>query len=154
MRGLSKREGQKSSSPDMFSNFFSDIDRMFGDDMLLMPMQLSRFGNANVPAANIHETDKEYMIELAVPGMKRDDFTIEVEENMLSVSCQKEENIKEDKKDFKRREYNYSSFSRSFRIPETIKPDSIKAQYENGVLHIKVPKADQTTQRRKRINVE
>jgi len=144
MRALSKREGQTPATRSMFSNFFSDIDRMFDDDMFLMPMHLSRLGNANFPAANIRETEKEYNIELAVPGMKRDDFNIEVDENMLSISCQKEEDIKEDKEGYKRREYNYSSFSRSFRLPETIKAESIKAQYDNGVLNIKVPKAEQT----------
>ena len=154
MRSLSRREEQKPAQRNMFSNFFSDIDRMFDDDMFLMPMHLSRLGNGNLPAANIRETDKDYNIELAVPGMKRDDFTIEVDENMISISSEKEENINEEKENYQRREYNYSSFNRSFRLPEAVKADSIKAQYDNGVLHIKVPKAEQNVQRKKRINVD
>lgn len=154
MRSLSKREEHKPAQRSMFTNFFSDIDRMFDDDMFLMPMHLSRLGNSNLPAANIRETDKEYNIELAVPGMKRDDFNIEVDENMISISSEKEENINEEKENYKRREYNYSSFSRSFRLPEAVKAENIKAQYENGVLHIKVPKAAPTDQRKKRINVD
>ena len=154
MRGVARREDYKPAQRNMFSNFFSDIDRMFDEDMFLMPMHMSRMGEGNLPAANVRETEKEYAIELAVPGMKRDDFEIEVDENMLSVSCQKEEQIKEDKENYKRREYNFSSFSRSFRMPEAILDDKIKAQYDNGVLHITVPKAQQSVQRKKRINVE
>lgn len=154
MRSLAKRDGNKPATRNMFSSFFSDIDRMFENDMFLMPMHLNRFANDTMPAANLRETDKEYAIELAVPGMKRDDFNIEVDEHMLSVSCQREENINEEKDDYTRREYNYSSFSRTFRLPETVVADKIKAQYDNGVLHITVPKAEQKEQRRKRINVE
>lgn len=154
MRSLTRRDENKPASRNLFSGFFSDIDRMFENDMFLMPMHLNRFGNENMPAANLRETPKEYAIELAVPGMKRDDFNIEIDDNMLSISCEKEENINEDKDDYKRREYNYSSFSRSFRLPETVKADKIKAQYDNGVLHITVPKAEQNDQRKKRINVE
>ncbi|MBC5774742.1 Hsp20/alpha crystallin family protein [Pontibacter sp. KCTC 32443] len=154
MRSLARREEQKPATRSMFSNFFSDIDRMFDDDMFLMPMHLSRLGNGNLPAANIRETDKEYSIEMAVPGMKRDDFNIEYDENMLTVSSEKEENINEEKENYRRREYNYSSFSRSFRLPEAVKADNIKAHYENGVLHIAVPKAEQANQRKKRINVD
>ncbi|MBJ6118332.1 Hsp20/alpha crystallin family protein [Pontibacter sp. BT310] len=154
MRSLARREESSPAQRNMFSNFFSDIDRMFDDDMFLMPMHMSRMANASMPAANISETEKEYNIELAVPGMKRDDFNIEIDEHMISISCEKEDNFKEDKDNYKRREYNYSSFSRSFRLPETIKADSIKAQYDNGVLHIRVPKAQQTVQKKKRINVD
>jgi HSP20 family protein len=154
MRSLARREESSPAQRNMFSNFFSDIDRMFDDDMFLMPMHMNRMGNASMPAANISETEKEYNIELAVPGMKRDDFNIEIDEHMISISCEKEDNFKEDKDNYKRREYNYSSFSRSFRLPETIKADSIKAQYDNGVLHIRVPKAEQTVQKKKRINVD
>ena len=154
MKSLARRDENKPATRSMFSDFFSDIDRMFDDDMFLMPMHMGRMGNGNMPAANISETEKEYNIEMAVPGMKRDDFNIEIDEHMISVSCEKEERFNEDKDNYKRREYNYSSFSRSFRLPETVKADSIKAQYDNGVLHIKVPKAEQTVQKKKRINVE
>lgn len=138
----------------MFSDFFSDIDRMFGNEMFLMPMPWNRAGNGNMPAANLRENDKEFAIDLAVPGMKRDDFEIEMENNILSISCQKEENINEEKEGYKRREYNYSAFSRSFRLPEEVNSDKIKAQYDNGVLHITVPKAKETVHKKKRINVE
>ncbi len=154
MRSLSRREEQKPQRRNMFSGFFNDIDRMFDDDMLLMPMHVGRAGNSNLPAANIRENEKEYSIEVAVPGMQRDDFNIEIQEDMISVSCEKEEDVKENKENFHRREYNYSSFSRTFRLPETINHDKVKAQYENGVLQIKVPKNKQTPQQKKRINVE
>lgn len=154
MRSLTKREEQKPAQRSMFSNFFTDIDRMFDDDMFLMPMHLSRLGSSNLPAANIRETDKEYSIEMAVPGMKRDDFNIEYDENTLTISSEKEENINEEKENYRRREYNYSSFNRSFRLPEAVKAENIKAHYENGVLHIAVPKAAPTEQRKKRINVD
>jgi HSP20 family protein len=138
----------------MFSDFFNDVDRMFGNEMFVMPMPWNRGSNGSMPAANLRETEKEFAIELAVPGMKREDFEIEMENNVLSISCHKEEKVNEEKDGYKRREYNYSSFNRAFRLPEEVNTDKIKAQYDNGVLHINVPKARETVHKKKRIDIE
>lgn len=97
-----------------------------------------------VPAVNIEETKNEFNISLAVPGMKKDDFKIELEGNMLTISAEQEEESEEQDKKFTRKEYSYASFSRSFTIPDGTKGDRIDAKYQDGVLVIKLPKTEET----------
>jgi HSP20 family protein len=97
----------------------------------------------NVPAVNITENKDEYKVSLAVPGMKKDDFNIDVEGNMLTISSEKEETKEEKDKKFTRKEYNYSSFSRSFTLPEEINKEKIEAKYEDGVLKIALPRKEE-----------
>lgn len=94
----------------------------------------------NIPAVNITENKDEYQVSLAVSGMKKEDFKIAVDGNMLTISSEKEENKEEKDKKFTRKEYNYSSFSRSFTLPEEIKKEKIEAKYEDGVLKISLPR--------------
>lgn len=98
----------------------------------------------NVPAVNITEHKDEYRVSLAVPGMKKDDFKIDVEGNMLTISSEKEENKEEKDKKFTRKEYNYSCFSRSFTLPEEINKEKIEARYQDGVLKIALPRKEGT----------
>ena len=79
------------------------------------------------------------MVSLAVPGMKKDDFNIDIEGNMLTISSEKEENKEEKEKRFTRKEYSYSSFSRSFTLPDEVEVQKIEARYEDGVLKIRLP---------------
>jgi len=78
-----------------------------------------------------------------VPGMKKDDFKIDIDSNMLTVSSQKEENKEEKDKQFTRREYMYSSFSRSFTLPDEVNKEGIGAKYEDGVLKLSLPKKEE-----------
>lgn len=92
------------------------------------------------PLVNIKEADEKFTIELAAPGLNKTDFKLEVIENTLTISAeQKAENITENEK-ITRREFNYSAFSRSFTLPETVDSESITAAYENGVLSVALPK--------------
>jgi HSP20 family protein len=93
-----------------------------------------------VPAVNISEHDNDYTVSVAAPGLKKEDFKIEVEGNMLTISAQKEERKEEKEEKYSRKEYNYSSFSRSFTLPDEVKQDKIEASYENGVLKLVLPK--------------
>ena len=97
-----------------------------------------------IPAVNINETEKEFKIEMAAPGLEKKDFKVEVENGALCISSEKEEESKEEKKNYTRREYSYNSFSRSFTLPENALPDKINAKYENGVLNITLPKKEVT----------
>jgi HSP20 family protein len=97
----------------------------------------------NIPAVNITEHKDEYLVSLAVPGMKKDDFKIDLDGNMLTISSEKEENKEEKDKKFTRKEYNYSSFSRSFTLPEEINKEKIEAKYEDGVLKIALPRKEE-----------
>lgn len=97
----------------------------------------------NVPAVNVSETDKEYILSLAAPGMDRKDFQVETAEDTLTISAEKEKEEKEERNGrYNRREYNYSSWSRSFSLPENCNPDKIDAQYKSGELRIIIPKTE------------
>lgn len=155
MANLAKRNGGGSTpARSVFSDFFSDVDRFFDNDFWRMPAQMSRQMMANVPATNIRESDKGFTIEVAAPGLKKEDFDIDVNEGMLTISSQKEEDKTEEKENYTRREYNYSSFSRSFSLPKSVKEDDIKAQYKDGVLHVTVPKKQEQEKPKKRINID
>lgn len=150
-----ERGGESLAPKSFFSDFFSDVDRFFENDLLRMPAQIGRQFMRNMPATNIRESEKEYTIEVAAPGMAKDDFNIDIDEGMLTISSQKEENTTQEEENFTRREYNYNSFSRSFRLPESVNADDIKARYEEGVLKISVPKREEVSaSNRKRVNIE
>jgi HSP20 family protein len=97
----------------------------------------------NIPAVNVTEHKDEFRVELAVPGMKKDDFKIDVDGNMLTISSEKEESKEEKDKKFTRKEYNYSSFSRSFTLPDEINKEKIDAKYDNGILKIALPRKEE-----------
>lgn len=131
--------------PALFTDLLN-VDRFFEQPL---------FGNwlpSKVPAANVSENEKEFLIELAVPGMKREDIKINIENQVLIVSGEKE--VKAEQKNengrYMRREYSYDSFSRSFELPETVKSDGINAKYHEGVLELHIPKDENVikTQRR------
>ena len=96
--------------------------------------------STTVPAVNIIEKETEYKIELAVPGMRKDHFEIEMEEGILSISVNQDEEKTSEKGKFTRREFSYNSFRRSFTIPESVDPAKIDANYTEGVLFISLPK--------------
>ena len=96
--------------------------------------------SSTVPAVNIKELDSQFEIELAVPGMKKDDFEIEVEDGVVSISSTQEEEQVNEKGKFTRREFSYSSFRRSFTLPDIVDPTKIDATYKEGVLLVLLPK--------------
>jgi HSP20 family protein len=101
-------------------------------------------GALNMPAVNITEDAAGFMVSLAVPGMKKEDFAIDVQGNMLTISCNKEAEKEEKTVSFTRREYNYTSFSRSFTIPAEVSREKIDAVYENGLLSLRLPKKEES----------
>ncbi len=96
----------------------------------------------NVPAVNVFETEKEFRLTIAVPGLKKSDFKIESFEGMLTISAEKEGEEEEEVGHFNRREYDYTGWSRSFTLPEFVDTGHIEARYENGELKIKLPKTE------------
>ncbi len=115
--------------PSLFDEFFT---RDFGIDLAPRTHQ--------TPAVNITEKDNAFHLELVAPGKEKKDFDVELEEDTLTISTTSENEIVEDDTQFTRREFDYASFTRSFRIPETIDTKSIKANYKNGLLSIVLPK--------------
>lgn len=124
-------------------------------DELLKPDWLGGMQNfnTNVPAVNIKETDTSFGIELAAPGKNKEDFNIEIDHNVLTISSEekteKEEKSNEGK--YTRKEFSYASFRRAFTLPETVNTDSINASYENGVLHVALPKREEALPKPKRL---
>lgn len=135
---MSKQHLMKPGSmlPSVFDDFFRPWNEWF-DNKELWPKVW------NVPAVNITEEKEDFKVSLAVPGMKKEDFNIDMDGNMLTISCEKEENKEEKEKKFTRKEYNFSSFSRTFTLPEDVNREKIDARYENGVLMIVLPKKEE-----------
>jgi len=106
-----------------------------------------------VPEVNVSETDKSYEIEVAAPGMKKEDFKVKVEKGSLSTSAEVKEEKEEKKKNYIRQEYKSSSFSRLFTLPADAREDDIKAQYENGVLKLSIARKAATTSNAKEIAI-
>jgi HSP20 family protein len=97
----------------------------------------------NIPAVNVSETDKEFRLFFAVPGFKKSDFKIEFFDEMLTISAEKEKEEYDEKSGrYNRREYNFTSWSRSFTLPEYVNSGKIEAKYENGELKIILPKLE------------
>ncbi|MBI2269868.1 MAG: Hsp20/alpha crystallin family protein [Bacteroidetes bacterium] len=117
----------------------SPLDRFFRNDFL-------DFWNENgfsgtTPSLNIREEKNNYILNLAAPGLKKEDFDINVEGNLLTISCDKETETKENgTEDFSRREYNYSCFSRTVTLPDYAESNKIVAKYTDGILNLTIPK--------------
>ncbi|MDT7829783.1 Hsp20/alpha crystallin family protein [Pricia sp. S334] len=106
---------------------------------------------ASVPAVNIKENEKDFELELVVPGRKKSDFNIEVDKDVLSISSEvkKEDEVKEE--NYTRREFGFSSFKRAFTLPETIDGDKIEADYKDGILKFVLPKKEEALPKPKRM---
>ena len=107
--------------------------------------------NSNIPAANIIEADDHFDIQLAAPGKKKNDFKIELEEGVLTISSRIESNSGEEDSSFTRKEFGYSSFIRSFNIPETVSTDKISANYKEGILTVSLPKKEEALPQPKKL---
>ena len=107
----------------------------------------------NVPAVNILEKENSFFVELAVPGKKKEDFNIALEDQVLTISSEtKHENEEKDEKGkYTRKEFSYSSFKRSFTLPDMVDEEKINAKYEEGVLKIEIPKKEVAIENSKRM---
>jgi HSP20 family protein len=108
---------------------------------------------SRVPAVNISESEGNYHIELAAPGLKKDDFKISLDKNVLSIAADQESEQKEEKKNYSRREYSYQSFVRSFNLPDSVDQSKIQAAYEKGILKIDVAKREEAKYQTREIEI-
>lgn len=135
-----KTNGQLTSSmPSLLNDFFAD-------DFFRLPFMSSRFQGATLPSVNIRETDDAFQIEVAVPGMKREDFKVELDNNTLRISSERQNQSESNGKDntYLRREFSYEAFERTFELREDyVEGDKIQARYADGILQINVPKKEQ-----------
>ncbi len=96
------------------------------------------------PSVNVVENDNQFEMEVAAPGLVKEDFEIRIDDNHLVISAKKEQKEEVTGQRYTRREFNFTSFERSFKLPEMVEIDNINAKYENGVLTITLPKKDET----------
>lgn len=118
--------------PFMMSDFFNDN---------FFPV-LTQRSNV-VPAVNIRENEKEFSLALALPGIDKKDLKIEINKDLLTVSSEKEQENVENNGDYSRKEFSFSSFCRSFYLPENVKTENIEASYKDGILTITLPKEEE-----------
>ena len=132
---------KRNDSYPAFSNLFGDFfDKAFSD------WNSTNFSltNTTLPAVNIQESKDDYLVSMAVPGMSKKDFKIDLNDNILTISSEKNEEKKVEEDNFNRREYSYQSFSRSFTLPKgVVNDEKISAKYENGELKILIPKKEE-----------
>ena len=130
-------------------NFPSILDELLKPDWLGGTQSF----NATIPAVNVKENDTSFELELAVPGKTKDDFNIEIDRNVLTISSEfKNENEEIDGEGrYTLKEFSYSSFRRSFTLPETVNAENINAFYENGVLNVMLPKKEEALPKPKRL---
>ena len=125
--------------------FPSLINEFFNDDFGMNFLNRSH----SVPSVNSLENNDSFEIDLAVPGMKKEDFTIELNDKVLVISSETSNTTENDK--MRLNEFNFSSFQRSFRVPDSVDQDKIKANYKNGILKIKLPKRKESISKPNRV---
>lgn len=113
---------------DIMDEFFNDVVRTNRDSF--------------VPGIDISETDNQFLISAELPGMKKEDIDISVDNGRLSISGERKFEKEEEGKTFHRVETRYGSFNRSFQLPDNVDAESVKATYENGILNISIEKAE------------
>lgn len=129
---LIRRTQGEMLTPFVFNDLFRPWNEWFDNENL--------WQGFSMPAVNISETKDVYKVSMAAPGLKKEDFKIEVEDNLITISSEKEEEKEEKEKKYSRKEYNYSSFSRCFTLPKEVNKEKIVAKYEGGILHLEIPK--------------
>ena len=109
--------------------------------------------SGDIPAVNIKEENDKFVLEMAAPGLKKDDFKINLDNYQLTISAETKDEKKEKEDNYTRREFIYNSFSRSFTLPKTIDIEKIKADYKNGVLNLVLPKKEEEAKLTKQIKI-
>ncbi|MGB5691323.1 MAG: Hsp20/alpha crystallin family protein [Flavobacteriaceae bacterium] len=110
---------------------------------------LERFENT-LPAVNIKENETDFELELAIPGQNKEDFNIEIDESVMTISMETSSEAETSEEQYTRKEFSYRSFSRSFTLPETVDEDKIEASYLDGILKFRLPKRDEALPKPKR----
>jgi len=139
------RNNQKNNLMPGFSDVFDSIfnDTFFSDRI-----------TSRVPAANISESQDHYHIELAAPGLSKEDFKLSLERNVMSISVEQSSKNDAQERNINKREFSYSSFVRSFTLPDSADESGIEAKYENGVLCINIPKREEAKIQTRQIEIK
>lgn len=118
--------------------------RTWMDDIFdTVDTSVNRFNTASMPSVNVLEQEDAFKIEFAAPGLTKDDFKINLDNNILTVKSEKEQSDQESNENYTRKEFNYSSFKRTFTLPDSANSDKVSAEYKNGILTINVAKKEE-----------
>lgn len=115
------------------------MNSIFDDDFF--PAVPTR--SSSLPAVNIREDEKRFILDLAVPGMDKKDLKIDIDEDILTISSEVKSESEEEKEGYKRKEFSYTSFCRSFQLPDNVNREKIEAAYKDGVLSVTLPKLEE-----------
>jgi HSP20 family protein len=144
---LTKRNGN------LLNSFPALFDDFFNRDLFNWGQSNSSDTNTTIPAVNIKETNDNYEVEVAAPGMTRNDFKVELDGHLLTIRSEKSDE-RQNKEDgnYTRKEFSYQSFLRTFNLPkEVVDAEKIQAKYSDGVLHLLIPKKEEAKQRPPRL---
>ena len=125
------------------SDLNREMNRLFDSFLRSDAADDGAFGSSWTPAVDILEQEDSYTLEAELPGLKKDDVKISVQDNLLTLRGEKKDERKESKKGYLRMETNYGSFTRSFTLPTTINASKIEAEFKDGILKIQIPKAEE-----------
>jgi len=125
------------------------FDDLFNRDLLNWGLNNNSTTNTTIPAVNIKETKENFEVELAAPGMRKEDFKVELDGNQLTIfSERRAEDEQSEENRYTKREFSYQSFQRTFQLPkDVVDSDKIEARYENGLLHLIIPKKEEAKQK-------
>jgi HSP20 family protein len=135
---------------------YRTIDNLFDDIFSNLPASWGKELGLTTPPVNIHENEEGFHLELVAPGLKKEDFKVNFDKGLLSISYEKKSENETENKDYKthRREFNFTSFKRSFRVDDVINADAIQARYEDGVLKLYLPKKEEVKALPKEISIQ
>lgn len=131
------------------SPIVGDIFESMFNDSFLSDRMMSR-----VPGVNICETEDNYQIEMAAPGLKKEDFKINLDRNLLTVSVEQQKQNEQNNKQYNKREFSYSSFVRSFVLPDSADDAQIEAKYNDGILNISIAKKEEAKSNARSIEIK
>lgn len=131
-----------------FSGWFNEP---FFRDFFGNNMQRYSSSGSTLPSANVKETKDDYRIELAAPGMSKEDFKVSLEGDVLSISSEKTEESNNEDENYSRKEFSYQGFYRSFQLPQAAEPEKVAAKYKDGILHITIPKKEEAKKKEPRM---
>jgi len=138
---VNKTQPVFNSLADLFNDFLTEEKQIFKPAV-------------TIPAVNIKEREKDFIIELAVPGINKEDINIDLEKNILTVSSSKKKEKVEEKIDFSKHEFDYNNFNRSFSLPKTVDSENINAEYLDGILYLTIAKRKEEIKTKRTISIK
>lgn len=133
---------------------YMTLDNLFDEFFGNMPTAWGKENGWNVPPVNIHETSDGFHLELVAPGLKKEDFKVNLDKGLLTISYEKKDEVENSDYKTHRREFNFTSFKRSFRVDDVINVENIQAKYEDGVLKLYLPKKEEVKALPKEISIQ